>query len=70
VDKPVEPVVQQGPEVEQLRVIAQEVAAQRNLLGDRAIALAVQLAAKEKRIAELEGELADRKKGDLPRAVK
>jgi flagellar motility protein MotE (MotC chaperone) len=56
-------------DLEQLRAMAQELAAQRNLMGDRALNLARELAEKNERIAELEKENAELKKG-APRVVK
>lgn len=51
--------------IKQLNVYLQELAHQRSLLGDRALNLAVQLAEAQERIAQLEQENTELKKGTV-----
>ena len=66
------PVLVRGEDMEReklLNSIIQELAAQRSLLGDRALNLAGELAEARERITELEKENTDLKR-EHPRAVK
>ena len=55
---------------EKLNAFLQELAHQRNLMGDRALNLAAQLAEAKQRIEELEQDNAELRKREPPRVVK